>query len=294
MIENGRIVDLRGIPIPNGFPTDPHYLLEESQKSHLGDFWRVLRLRPATNVLKSSNPDIEYIPNNTYPYYKVRKTLAQCARVQVKPCRFWNELPAKDISDDIFYSLCDYWPSLPKDVDIINENSLLGLPPLYRMNEQNRTNHARVDAKVQMVNDNSYTIEFLLSTRAIANDAQKSFEDYLTAISEVEMKYSNHVINWPFLASQRLLRLQMNRLKTIKLALIERLDSFPLPDANSVGFNNPGPYVGNNPSDVVMDVGSTAPAEDIDLMLFQCGETDGEASQSEIRPGQAGPGGWTI
>ncbi len=215
MEENGRIVDLRGIPIPNGYPTDSHSLLEENQKSHLGDFWRVLRLRPATNVLKSSNPDIEYIPNNTYPYYKVRKTLAQSARLQVKPCRFWNELPAKDISDDIFYSLCDYWPSMPRDVDIVNENSLLGLP-LYRMNEQNRTNYARVGAKVQMINDNSYTIEFLISTGTIASDTQKSFEDYLTAISEVEMKYSNYVISWPFLASQRLLRLQMNRLKTIK------------------------------------------------------------------------------
>jgi hypothetical protein len=110
MEENGRIVDvdLRGTPIPNGYPTDPHSLLEENQKSHLGDFWRVLRLRPATNVLKSSNPDIEYIPNNTYPYFKVRKTLAQSARLQIKPCRFWNKLSAKDISDDIFYSMCDY------------------------------------------------------------------------------------------------------------------------------------------------------------------------------------------
>jgi hypothetical protein len=31
--ENGRIVDLRGIPIPNGYPTDPHHLLEKNQKS---------------------------------------------------------------------------------------------------------------------------------------------------------------------------------------------------------------------------------------------------------------------
>ncbi len=84
----------------------------------------------------------------------------------------------------------------------------------------------------------------------------------------------------------------MNRLKTIKLALIERLDKFPLSDANCVGFNNPDPNVRNNPSDVVMDEGSTAPAEDIDLMLFQRGETDGETSQSETRPGQVIPGGW--
>ncbi len=86
--------------------------------------------------------------------------------------------------------------------------------------------------------------------------------------------------------------MQINRLKTIKLALIERLDKFQLSNANSVGFNNPDPNVGNNPSDVVMDEGSAAPAEDIDLMLFQRGETDEDTTQSEIRPGQADPGGW--
>jgi hypothetical protein len=32
MEESGRIVDIRGIPIPNVYPTDPHYLLEENQK----------------------------------------------------------------------------------------------------------------------------------------------------------------------------------------------------------------------------------------------------------------------
>ncbi len=71
MEENERIVSLRGSPISNGYPTDPHYLLEENQKSLLGDFWRVLRHRPTKNMLKSSNPDVEYIPNNAYPYYKI-------------------------------------------------------------------------------------------------------------------------------------------------------------------------------------------------------------------------------
>ncbi len=36
MEESGRIVDIRGIPINNGYPTDPHYVLEENQKSSLG------------------------------------------------------------------------------------------------------------------------------------------------------------------------------------------------------------------------------------------------------------------
>ena len=46
---------------------------------------------------------------------------------------------------------------------------------------------------------------------------------------------------------------------------------------------------------MVMTEGGAAPAaEDLDLMLFQRGEADGETSQSEIRPGQQGPGGWEL
>jgi hypothetical protein len=136
---------------------------------HLGDFWRVLRHRPATNALKSSNPDTEFVPNNAYSYYQVKRTLSQVMGMQVNPSRYWDERPAKNIPDDIFYSLCDFWPSMSIDVDIFNENTTLGLP-LYRMNEHRKTNQARPGARSHMVNDNSYTVEFLLSTGAIVRD----------------------------------------------------------------------------------------------------------------------------
>ncbi len=148
---------------------------------------------------------------------------------------------------------------MPQDVDIINKNTLLSLP-LYRMNEQSKTVvvPAKIGAKSHMANDNSYTIEFLLSTGAVPNDNKGSFEDYLTAICEAEMKYVNHIINWPFLASQRLLRLQQQCLKTIKHAFIERIDKFPLSGANSAGDSNPDPNVGNNPSDMFVEEGEDA------------------------------------
>jgi hypothetical protein len=295
MEETGRIIDLMGNPIPNGYPTDPRYLLEETQKTSLGDFWRSLRLRPAKTAIKSSYPDIEYIPNNTYSYFQVKKTLLQSSRLQIKPCRYWNELPAESIDEETFYSLCDYWPSMPHDVDIVNENSLLGLP-LYRMNERSKTVAvpARIGAKAYFANDNSYTIGFLLSTGAIAEDSKDSFEEYLTSICEAEMKYVGYIMNWPFLASLRLLRLQHQRLKIIKQALIERLDQFP---ANGGGLNNPDPNAGNNPnnpSNMVLEEGehTSSSVEDIDLTLWQRGATDEDNSQSETRPGQNGPGGW--
>jgi hypothetical protein len=68
MEESGRIVDIRKIPIPDVYPTDPNYLLEENQKLSLGHFWKVLRLRPAKNARKSSNnPDPNVDPNPPNP-----------------------------------------------------------------------------------------------------------------------------------------------------------------------------------------------------------------------------------
>ncbi len=93
--------------------------------------------------------------------------------------------------------------------------------------------------------------------------------------------------------------MQLQRLKTIKQALVERLNQFPLPDANSARFENPDPNAdpnSPNPSDMVVDEGedATSSKEDTDLMLFQREGTDEDNSQSEIRPGQEGPGGWTF
>ncbi len=67
--ENNQPVDLRGNSIQGRLPSDPYHLMEDYQKMHLGDFWRVLRNRPSTSPLRSSNFDVEYIPNNAYSFY---------------------------------------------------------------------------------------------------------------------------------------------------------------------------------------------------------------------------------
>ena len=87
--------------------------------------------------------------------------------------------------------------------------------------------------------------------------------------------------------------MQLYRLKAIRQALTEGLEHF---GADGAGYINPNPNTGYNPSDLVRNEGQPAEVVDngIDLMLFQRGETDGETSQSEIRPGQQGPGGWEL
>jgi hypothetical protein len=68
----------------------------------------VLRTRPATNAMKAKNPDVEYVPNNTYQYYLVKKTIDQKhPSIKIRPSRYWNETPAKDVADDVLYSLSE-------------------------------------------------------------------------------------------------------------------------------------------------------------------------------------------
>jgi hypothetical protein len=199
---------------------------------HLGDFWRVLRNRPSTTTLKTSNLDMEYIPNNPYSYYQVIKTLSQVAKAQVKPSRYWNELPAKDIPDDILYSLSEYWPSMPRDINIVNDNHSLGLKP-YRMSKQSRAKVAPLPgARAQWVYDNSHTVEYLLATGEIPDDTQLSFGNLMVRVQELDMICTNHIANWPFLTAQRLLKLQLGRLRVIKQVLTARLHGHPLNSDN--------------------------------------------------------------
>jgi hypothetical protein len=165
---------------------------------------------------------------------------------------------------------------------------------MYRMKEQSRTKVSSAPGgKPHWVYDDSFTLEYLLATKAISDYEQTTLGDYMTKVHELDVICTDHIANWPFLAAQRLLKLQLSRLRVIKHALTTRLHGHPLHGDNIAGFNNPDPNADPEPSDLVMYESEAAPAAgNLDLMLFQRGETNGETSQSEIRPGQADPGGW--
>jgi hypothetical protein len=273
---------------------DTHGLLDEIQKKSLGDYWRVLRTRPANNATKAKNPDIEYIPNNTYPYYLVKKTLEQkyYPNIKVRPSRYWNETAAKDIADDVLYSLSDYWPGMPRDCDIIRDNISLGLPA-YRSIELRfgkadpANNKAPIDATA--------TIQQLVTLRAIPDSSQQSLKDYMSRVQAMDDKYAHHIRNWPFLVAQRLLKMEVSRLRMIKIALTEKLDDHPLSSANSASFSNVSianqminadPYARNIPYYGESGYNSAQAAN-----TPQSGGASGNPSQSAIRPGYENLGG---
>ncbi len=103
-------------------------------------------------------------------------------------------------------------------VNIVNDNQQLGLDA-YRMREQKRTNISPAPSiKPYRVHDHAYTLEYLLATQAIADTEQTTLEDYMTRVHEMDILLTDHIANRPFLAAQRLLKLQLSRLRVIKQA----------------------------------------------------------------------------
>ena len=204
-------------------------------------------------------------------------TLDNVKRLKVKPTRYWNEFLVKDVPSDILYSLSDYYPGLPYEANIIRDNESLGLPS-FRIRETvflqdhgppMADNVADEDKPRKRV-DVQGTIESLIGLGAIPNGEQETLEQYMLDIQEHLNRYEGYLRDWPFLVAQRLLKMQITRLKNIKHALTEKLNNHPLSTANTAVFgsnNNQG-----NPP---------APAD----TTSQSGGTNGDNSQSAIRSG---------
>ena len=109
-----------------------------------------------------------------------------------------------------------------------------------------------------------------------------SLENYMTELEDMLQKYEGYLHEWPFLVAQRLLKMQVARLKNIKHALTERLNNHPLSAANTPAFES-RQNQGNPPT--------SAPAD----TTSQSGGTMGNNSQSANRSGQMdGPSGGGI
>jgi hypothetical protein len=183
---------------------------------------------------------LEYIPNNTYGYNEVKTTLDNLKRLKVKPTRYWNELLVKDVPDDILYSLSDFYPGLPYEANIIRDNESLGLP-IYRIREavfmQDQVppmanNEPEEDKPRKRINVEA-TIANLIGLGALPDGEQTSLEHYMLSVEEILKRYEGYLQEWPFLVAQRLIKMQVSRLKNIKHALTEKLNNHPLSSANT-------------------------------------------------------------
>ena len=243
--EGHNTITLKGQAPPYQNGQSVHELVPENQKTILGDYWRVLRLRPPTNQFSAGKPHLEYIPNNTYGYNEVKMTLDNVKRLKIKPTRYWNEALVKDVPSDILYSLSDYYPGLPFEADIIRDNEFLHLPKfriyetvfLQDQGPQIAENVPDEDKPRKRV-DVQRTIDSLVGCGALSDAEQLSLEGYFIDIEEYLNRYEGYLRDWPFLVAQRLLKMQVSRLKSIKHALTEKLNNHPLSSANTAVFGS--------------------------------------------------------
>jgi hypothetical protein len=169
-------------------------------------------------------------------------TLDNVKRLKIKPTRYWNEFLVKDVPSDILYSLSDYYPGLPYEANIIRDNESLGLPS-FRIREmvffQDHgppvADNVPDEDKPRKRVDVQRTIDSLIGLSALPDGEQESLEHYMLDIQESLDKYEGYLRDWPFLVAQRLLRMQVTRLKNIKHALTEKLNNHPLSSANLSG-----------------------------------------------------------
>jgi hypothetical protein len=131
----------------------------------------------------------------------------------------------------------------------------------------------KVDVQVQA------TIDSLIGFRAIPDEEQTTLEEYMTRVEEILKRYEGYLLEWPFLVAQRLLKMQVTRLKYIKHALTEKLTNHPLSSANTAVFGNDQ----NQPYDESMAYFGPAPAPA--GTMSQSGGTMGNNSQSANRLG---------
>jgi hypothetical protein len=145
----------------------------------------------------------------------------------------------KDVPEDILYSLSDYCPGMPAQAVIVKDNQSLSLP-LFRPTEAEFGLADYTGRRTVCANG---TIHQLVALRAIPNDDQATLEGYLISIQEMMNKCDQLFKNWPFLIALRLLQTQGARLRHIKSALTERINSHPLASADCATINPNLPVV---------------------------------------------------
>jgi hypothetical protein len=194
------------------------------------------------------------------------------------------------------YSLSGFYSGLPYEANIVRDNEFLGLP-IYRIREtvfvQDQIPPTvdgvpEEDKPRKRVNVEA-TIANLVGLGALSDDEQESLEHYMLSVEEILKRYEGYLQERPFLVGQRLIKMQVSRLKYIKYALTEKLNNHPLSSANTAVFgsdqNQGAPPAGYE------SMAYFGPAPAAADTTSQSGGTMGNNSHSANRSGQTNPSG---
>ncbi len=114
----------------------------------------------------------------------------------------------------------------------------------------------------------------------------------MLSVEEILAKYERYLQEWPFLVAQRLIKMQVSRLKIIKTALTEKLNNRPLSADNTAIFGSD--LTQGNPPAGYESMHYSGPAPAAADISSQRGGTMGDNSQSTNRSGYSNPSGGDI
>ncbi len=214
----GGWLDCEGIFVPlpeerNKYPLW-YYLPNESNK--LCDFIKVLRDRPCK---PGAIPDLEYLPNSTYSFVMVKTILKDSTNIKIKPSRFWNDLRVRSVSGKILYTLHDYCPGMP--VDLEQECKNMNLHPYLTAEivlfPPNNKEKCPIDAPASVAK--------MASLGILKDTSDTAIEQFLTDLQPTIERYNHLDDTWPFALPRLFINAHMFRLERMRYALKGYLES---------------------------------------------------------------------
>ena len=214
----GGWLDCEGIfvPLPEERNKYPYWYYLPNESNKLGDFIKVLRVRPCK---PGAIPDFEYLPNSTYSFAMVKTILKDSTNVRVKPSRFWNELRVQGVANKILYTLHDYCPGMP--VNLEQECKNMNLHPyvateivLFPPNDKEKF---PIDAPASVAK--------MVSLGILKDPSDETIEQFLTDLQPTIERFNHLDDTWPFALARLFINAHMFRLERMKYALKGYLES---------------------------------------------------------------------
>jgi hypothetical protein len=186
----------------------------------VGNYYNCLRQRP--NKQGNTLTSFEYIPNKTYAYRDVKRTLAQI-KIQVLPTRMWNEASLSVLTDQMLHPYMEWCPGLTLDFYAMEGKCGIAHIPygaeiVYKEHPNNATLGANAKPLRQLV-DNVKTVQRLQELGAL-NNQDKATILALKAIFDEQIKIATaEKERIPFAVAQRVIQAYLNRWSSISKTL---------------------------------------------------------------------------
>jgi hypothetical protein len=183
-----------------------------------GDLVRVLRYRPPAQS-RWRQDVLEYIPNDKYTWKFVKSTMRSYCPDKVGGSRLWNDQYLRDLDPKLLYSLHDYCPGIP--VDLEHECELMRLHPFVH-NEI--VYHPKLPEDKYTPWNLEGTVNNMVQKGLLKDDQVQTIESFQKELSKIRKGYEDQEEDWPFEIGRYVLSLHTQRLKNIDKILTLRVE----------------------------------------------------------------------